>query len=278
MKKTASLLIITITLLLAGAELALAERVVVVPLTSGKAAACPEGLTLCSGKCVDIQNNPDYCGGCDTQCDTKNYCSNGVCVRLRGESCAGNNECISGYCVDGVCCNNTCTATCQSCLGANTGGSDGTCADITASTDPDNECAGESTCSGTGICRKAQGQACATGAECISLYCVDGFCCNTECASGCEACAVAKTGGIDGTCSDITPYTDPDEECGGQTFVCDATGGCADLCDDSIKNNDETDIDCGGSLCETRCANGNACQENGDCESSNCIGDVCEPV
>lgn len=40
-------------------------------------------------------------------------------------------------------------------------------------------------------------------------------------------------------------------------------------CEDQIKNNDETDIDCGGS-CAATCAEGQGCNVDGDCTSGNC--------
>lgn len=43
-------------------------------------------------------------------------------------------------------------------------------------------------------------------------------------------------------------------------------------CTDSIKNQDETDIDCGGSC--TSCTNGKACLTDSDC-TNNCINNVC---
>jgi len=45
-------------------------------------------------------------------------------------------------------------------------------------------------------------------------------------------------------------------------------------CSDSIKNQDETDIDCGGSICN-KCANGKACISDSDCSSNNCDNNIC---
>lgn len=51
-----------------------------------------------------------------------------------GTPCTLGSQCASGFCVDGLCCNSACgggaTADCRSCLGAQTGGSDGTCGTI----------------------------------------------------------------------------------------------------------------------------------------------------
>jgi hypothetical protein len=47
-------------------------------------------------------------------------------------------------------------------------------------------------------------------------------------------------------------------------------------CNDAMKDGDETDIDCGGSVCAP-CANGQMCIVNADCVSNNCQTMVCAP-
>jgi len=53
-----------------------------------------------------------------------------------GTTCTISSNCTSTFCVDGVCCDTTCgdglATDCQSCLGAMTGGADGTCGTVTA--------------------------------------------------------------------------------------------------------------------------------------------------
>ncbi len=43
----------------------------------------------------------------------------------------------------------------------------------------------------------------------------------------------------------------------------------AESCEDNIKNQDETDIDCGGTKC-SKCNNTMACKANSDCISGFC--------
>lgn len=84
------------------------------------------------------------------------YCQSGVCVaaQANGTACSVSAQCASGFCVDGVCCNTTCTALCQACSAVKKGsGANGTCGNIAAGTDPDNECAGATNCNGSGICQ-----------------------------------------------------------------------------------------------------------------------------
>ncbi|HTU62370.1 MAG TPA: hypothetical protein VMF89_28115, partial [Polyangiales bacterium] len=66
------------------------------------ACACPTGQSLCSGRCVNVQNNPDHCGSCGFACDAELGCTNGVCGCARGET-----SCTNG-CVDAQTDNQNC--------------------------------------------------------------------------------------------------------------------------------------------------------------------------
>lgn len=46
-------------------------------------------------------------------------------------------------------------------------------------------------------------------------------------------------------------------------------------CDDGVKNGDETDVDCGGRHCTTKCAQGKTCAAAADCATSFCEDGVC---
>ena len=45
-------------------------------------------------------------------------------------------------------------------------------------------------------------------------------------------------------------------------------------CDDGLKNGDETDLDCGGALCDA-CGIDELCAADTDCLSAHCLGDLC---
>ena len=49
-------------------------------------------------------------------------------------------------------------------------------------------------------------------------------------------------------------------------------------CIDSIKDFDETDIDCGGPTCTANCRVGGSCNINGDCLNSLCISNICAAI
>lgn len=51
--------------------------------------------------------------------------------------------------------------------------------------------------------------------------------------------------------------------------------GCA-ACFDSIHNNAETGVDCGGPLCARRCGTGQGCQVGSDCLDAICTGGTCQ--
>lgn len=166
------------------------------------------------------------------------------CLLPNGTACTLNSQCASGLCVDGVCCDTSCNAVCKRC---NITGSMGTCTNIAAGQDPDNECPGATNCNGAGACQQQlNGSACASGAECQSGFCVDGVCCNSACSGTCQAC---NNAGSVGTCSNIAAGADPANECAGAA-VCNGAGACKAL-------------------------NGSACSLNSECLSGFCVDGVC---
>src|SRR5690606_7059218 len=106
-----------------------------------------------------------------------------VIPRDDGLGCSGPQQCTSGFCVDGVCCDVACGASgddCQSCAVA---GSVGTCTVLSAGT----ECAGASCSAGTFTPASAcdgVGATCpaATTVSCNGLTC-DGSACRSACDS-----------------------------------------------------------------------------------------------
>ena len=226
----------------------------------------------CTPNCADsVKNNAETdadcgggtCGGCavgklcgnaDSNCVATAYCDAGTCAAKKnnGTSCVGANECTSGQCPDMVCCGSACTGACQAC---NLAGTVGTCSFIDPGADPANECmgnGGSDVCNGSGACAKGNGTTCDAGGECASGNCADGVCCDVACGGTCEACTAAKKGaGMNGTCGPVAGSSDPDAECPG-SLTCNGAGACS-----------------------PKLTNGTACTVGGECNSGNCIDDVC---
>ncbi len=145
----------------------------------------------------------------------------------QGDACSVVAACPSGFCVDGVCCDTACTATCQACSATKKGsGADGTCGTIAIDTDPDNECAAsggypgdckaDGLCNGAGACRvnaksgvicstTCSGSSlttgtcngsgtCSTSTASCALYACIGTACKTSCASDTDCAATAYCG------------------------------------------------------------------------------------
>jgi hypothetical protein len=141
-----------------------------------------------------------------------------------GESCASAGECDTGFCVDGVCCEQSACGVCQSCNGT----SPGQCASVTNGPDPDS-CPGAKTCDAAGACKSVQGVACAAGSECASTFCADGVCCDGACASACDVCAQALGASADGTCTPAPKGSAGSPAC--TAYLCDGSSvGCATVC------------------------------------------------
>jgi hypothetical protein len=135
---------------------------------------------VCSMPTPAIQGcSPYTCGvfGCNTTCASDSDCVTGdfcnstkhcVAKMNNGAACSAADQCNSGNCVDGFCCNTACTGTCQTC-----GGSvPGTCANIPAGgTDNNPSCSVWQACDGSGSCKIASGNTCTQDWECVSGIC-----------------------------------------------------------------------------------------------------------
>lgn len=146
------------------------------------ASLCPGTCMACNvvgmaGTCSPVAEFDDdplatpACFGPNVWCN-----GNGVCVKANGQACTQSAACASGNCVDGVCCNSSCTGTCMSC---SVPGSLGTCSPVPAyQGDPSasSPCVSLASCDGAGACKGAVGAACSIDADCHSDDCFNGFC------------------------------------------------------------------------------------------------------
>ncbi len=213
---------------------------------------------------------PGVCAPCASHDDcaeaTGTYCDDGACVarKATAEACGAHEECESGFCPadDGVCCNESCSATCEACTADKTGGEDGSCGAVLAGDDPDAECsdAGAASCgaSGMGCNGSAANPGCVlyeAGTECASAACIGG-----------EAAASWSCDG-DGTCVAASPTS-----CA--PYACDDAG---DACQTACTDHGDCDADhyCNTSnnTCVAKKNNGDGCTEGAECASGQCPGD-----
>src|SRR5262249_21872911 len=84
------------------------------------------GPVLATAGLYDASTSANPCTT-DADCASGFYCAAGSCTakKANGVACTGANQCTSGNCVDGVCCNSACGGACDAC---NLAGSVGTCA------------------------------------------------------------------------------------------------------------------------------------------------------
>jgi hypothetical protein len=90
----------------------------------------------------------------------------------------------------------------------------------------------------------------------------------------------ASGAGGEDTGAACEPSCAPGDECASHeqcaSRLCE-DGVCAEpACDDGIENGEETDVDCGGPMCEP-CANASRCDVERDCVSGSCVESVCQP-
>jgi hypothetical protein len=248
-----------------------------------------------AGTCNGVGGCGTSCG-LDWQCSPTAYCNlpAGYCAARKpnGQGCAIANECTSGNCVDGVCCNSTCAGACKAC---NVAGQLGTCTNFDAGTDPSAECLAGLACNGAGGCNsscttKAQcesvyycdggncdpqknpGASCALPEECLSGFCKDGVCCNAACDGGCVACNQAAQVG---SCAPYAALTDPEGECG--LAWCSGSPACYLPCslDTQCKANNYCNLVPALHVCAPKKALGQGCALGNECLSTFCADNVC---
>lgn len=251
---------------------------------------CGAGSECASGNCVDSTCCTSTCtaqckscanaaGTCTTNiangstdansapaCSGNNVCDGGgVCKAKQGQGCGVAADCATGYCVDGRCCADDCSAACKSC-----GNAAGTCttnvASETADANATPACTGNNACDGAGNCGKKRGQDCAGAGECASGFCSSGKCCDKACSGACDTCAT-------GTCAFAGAGNPGSPSC--SPFLCAANNAA---CPTSCTNSSQCGADfyCDGSLCQPDKAKGEECDAKEECSGNvNCVDGVC---
>ena len=242
--------------------------------TSCRSASCAAGTATlaasCSGtgSCPAVQTvscNPYVCGATaclgaclgDAQCVAGDWCNATVCQprKTNGATCSAANECTSGNCVDGYCCNSACNGQCQAC---DIGSSAGTCTPIAAGLGPHGgrpACASDGSACG-GACDGANGAACAYPGSSTA-------CRSASCAAGTATLAASCAG--TGSCPAVQT-----QACA--PFVCGATA-CLASCTSDVQC--AAGDYCTAGTCQPKKANGETCTFTSQCLTGNCVDGVC---
>jgi len=229
-------------------------------------ATCTEGTQCRSGVCNNGTCTSDTCTA-DQNCAPSQYCQSGKCVNRKStdESCTTAYQCMSGICLSsGTCGDSTATSCADSadCAGHSCVGGDCVCHnDICVGCRDVNSCPVGASCTVSsdcvgkcenGVCTDPLplGEACHHNNECLTGTChpQEGVC--TGCTDHNDCAGTAKPFCTGGGCAECTN----DSECLGDTNTCSAIGVCVD---------------------QTLVATGNACTDNGECQTGTCEGGMC---
>jgi hypothetical protein len=228
-----------------------------------------------------------------------------------GDTCSFATECASGYCTDGVCCNNACgngsTSDCQACSIAAGAPSDGTCDAVPVGTVCRNSagvCDAAETCTGVSLscpsdAKTMAGTECrASVGACDSHEVCDGsandcpmdnkLAAGTECRASAGVCDSAES--CDGSANDcpIDNKLAAGTECRASAGVCDVADVCNGTTNDCIDAKIASGTECRASagVCDsaescdgsaTDCpvdanaADGTTC-DHGSCVAGTCVG------
>ncbi len=246
----------------------------------GVCPACGNG-----GSCVSDSDCTGICSPTTKTC-VANHCSDLVQdADETGLDCGGS---LCAGCAAGVACNVDHDCASGACGVGNKCAADKCHDGIKDGTETAVDCGGA--CAGCGV-----GQPCSTGSDCASASCspsthtcLAGCTAGADCTSG--ICNVGKGACVSSTCQDgVLDGSETAIDCGGGTCAgctvgqackvgsdC-ASGACevttlvcvANHCSDGVKDGDESDLDCGGSLCAP-CATGLGCAVDTDCQTGAC--------
>lgn len=217
------------------------------------AGACGAALTV---DCAPFACGADICaGGCegDEQCASDHHCSAGVCVALQpdGAACQQPSDCQGGNCVDGYCCNSSCTGQCEAC---DVPGREGVCAPSLGAP-------------------RGLRPACAGGGSTCSGAC-DGVL-TTACAYPVVDCRPAS---CDGGVARRPATCDGQGACPPEELVDCGALGCGDVecraaCEDDLQC--DASSFCSAGVCHERLPLGGPCGASSECGSGACVDGVC---
>jgi hypothetical protein len=195
-------------------------------------------------ECVEVPGGVGWVGQCESgqcppscqgkTCKQDNGCGEpclDACL-TNGTECSKLGQCLSGFCVDGVCCAGPCDGLCESCAVPDFVG---TCSALPVGEDPEDECGACDRCNGLGGCVPIQ-----PGPEPKGI---------------CDLCHVCD--GI-GECIPASALTDPGNDCGPCQF-CDGLGQCVPIPYGADPKESCSELD------KSTCSNNGNCDGTGQC-------------
>lgn len=208
----------------------------------GECPKCEGSTCAAEDECQSLKCENGTCAGWQCLQGSKDPCDR--CHRCANEQdCSSNLDCLSGFCADGLC------AGCKT----------------------EKDCPGNGPCAG-GVCLAV---ACGNGVKDTNEEGVD---CGGVCAGITPPCTDGGTGGSGGSGGTGTGGSGGTSTGSGGTGTGGGggtvTGDAGVSCDDDMKNQDETDTDCGGQVCDP-CPPGKACINPTDCSSGVCASGLC---
>lgn len=212
---------------------------------------CGLGAALCDGKCIDVHNDVNHCGACETKCDDGEICRYGTCTEIEGSpACNGFGEIMCG----------------EKCI--NTNFTTNHCGECNNACDDGEVCV-------MGLCQELGNVECGIGAgmcdgRCVAIHSDDDNCgsCGTKCAEF-QKCmygvCVNDDDIFDGECkyrenkcgNDCVDLMIDSKNCSACGLACSEGEKCNQgMC---VKIDDNTVVDCssepGTSLCGNECVN-----------------------
>lgn len=256
--------------------------------------------------CLEL--NPPHCRNGKTDKDETDQDCGGSCTACDiNRACKIDLDCKSNKCEQGICISVSCTKD-SDCDGVGhscdtTFGKCSTCLDNKKNGDEtDVDCGGpcSSKCSVYEGCKEnkdCQSDICGPTGACEPMLCQKNEDCNVANAEKCDegVCISCHDGEMNGDETDIDcggscnqcsegNSCKEDKDCDGE-LKCSEAKKCTDgttapeidpevVCSDGQKNNDETAIDCGGSICP-QCSAEKECKVDSDCQSWSCKEGLC---
>ena len=183
-----------------------------------------------------------------------------------GKACSTDDQCHSGHCTDGVCCDQACKGSCHTCKAPLTGGQ---CVPVAYGDKPPagkqcaitvaGLCGEDGTCDGAGGCKFKSGNSCN----------------KAKCGGSKNSIVLGSSCNGMGSCVDLGSQASP-LDC--KTYACDAsTKSCYWSCTISdAKKTCEQGKACSGGKCDGKdWPMGTTCSSGGQCESGKCVDGVC---